>query len=110
MLIKLFVWDSNISKLALSDGAVEYTDCFSYPTKCLVIPTPQRVSWYDTKQSDSEVIVMLERWGMRSYSSLPSLPIPLWPEEIVPDRVLSMGQIELNCVAMLNWITWNRTV
>ena len=25
-------------------------------------------------------------------------------------RVLSVGQTELNCVLMLNWIVWNRTV
>ena len=29
---------------------------------------------------------------------------------VAPDSVLSIGQIELNCVLMLNWITWNRTV
>ena len=65
---------------------------------------------YDTKQSDGEVPVMLELWGMQSTPSLPSLPDPLWPGVVVPDRVLSMGQIELNCVLMLNWIAWNRTV
>ena len=52
----------------------------------------------------------LERWGMRSIPSLPSLPGPLWPRFVAPDRVLSMGEIELNCVFMLNWIAWNRTV
>ena len=45
---------------------------------------------------------MLELWGMQSISSLPSLPGPLWPGVVAPDRVLSMGQIELNCVLMLN--------
>ena len=25
-----------------------------------------------------------------------------WPGVVAPDRVLSMGQIELNCVLMLN--------
>ena len=25
-------------------------------------------------------------------------------------RVISIDQTELNCVLMLNWITWNRTV
>ena len=29
---------------------------------------------------------------------------------VIPDRLLSMGQIELNPVLMLNWIVWNRTV
>ena len=44
---------------------------------------------------------MLELWGMQSTPPLPSLPGPLWPGVVVPDRVLSMGQIELNCVLML---------
>ena len=42
---------------------------------------------------------MLKLWGMWSTPSLSSLP-----------GLLSMGQIELNCVLMLNWIAWNRTV
>ena len=29
---------------------------------------------------------------------------------LVPDRVLTMGQIERNSVLMLNWIVWNRIV
>ena len=69
-----------------------------------------RVSWYDTKQSDGKVSVMLKLWGMRSTSSLPSLSGPLWPEVVTPDRALSIGQIELNCILMLNWIACNRTV
>ena len=44
---------------------------------------------------------MLELWGMWSTSSLPWLPSPLWPGVVAPDRVLSIGQIELNCVLML---------
>ena len=73
-------------------------------------PPPQWVSWYDTKQTDGEGPVMLELWGMRSTPSLPSLPGPLWPGVVAPDRVLSMGQIELSCILMLNWIVRNRTV
>ena len=56
---------------------------------------------YDTKQSDVEVPVILEIWEMRRTSSLPSLPCPLWH---------LMGQIEINCVLMLNWIVRNRTI
>ena len=59
---------------------------------------------YDTKQSDCEVP------GMWSTSSLPSLPGPLWPRVVASDRVLSMGQIELNCVLMWNRTVWNKTV
>ena len=40
---------------------------------------------------------MLELWGMRSISSLSSLPGLVWPREVAPDRVQSMSQIELNC-------------
>ena len=40
---------------------------------------------------------MLQLWGMQSIPSLPSLPGSLLPGVVAPDRVLSMGQIELNC-------------
>ena len=65
------------------------------------------MSWYDTKQSNGEAPVMLELWGMQS---TPLPPGSLWPRVVAPDRVLSMNQIEVNCVLMLNWIVWNRTV
>ena len=56
-------------------GAVEYTDCFSvegedFPNEC-----PDN----DTKQSDGDVQVMPELWGMRSTPSVPSLPGLLRP-------------------------------
>ena len=38
---------------------------------------------------------MLEFQGMWNTHSLLLLPSPLWPGVVVPDRVLSMGQIEL---------------
>ena len=41
---------------------------------------------------------------------LSSLPGPLWPRVVAPDRVLSMGWIKINGVFMLNWNVWNRTV
>ena len=71
---------------------------------CRGVRLPQWVSWYDTKQSDGKVPVFQELWGMQSTSSFPSLPGPLWPGVIAPERVLSMGQRELNCVLMQNWI------
>ena len=40
---------------------------------------------YD-KQSDGEVPAMLELWGMQSTPSLPSLPGPLWPGVVAPDK------------------------
>ena len=72
-------WGS-IPGLPSQQGAVEYTDCTS--NKC---------PGYDTKQSDGEVPAMLELWGMQSTPSLPSLPGPLWPGVVAPDRALSMG-------------------
>ena len=40
-------------------------------------PPPNKCPGYDTKQSDGEAPVMLERQGMRSTLSLPLLPDPL---------------------------------
>ena len=40
---------------------------------------------YDTKQSDGEVPVILELWGMQSIPSLPLLPGLHWPGMIAPD-------------------------
>ena len=54
------------------------------------------------KQSDGEVLVMLELLGMRVTPSLPSLLDPIWVGVAAPDRILLMGQLELNCVFMLN--------
>ena len=96
---------------------------------------------YNTKQSDGEVPVMMDLWGMRSTLLLPSLPGPLWPRVVAPDMVPIYGlnrtkpcffhytdfcigtaykcwtellEIELfwrlNCVLILNWIIWNKTV
>ena len=75
-----------------------------------VRPHPNECPIYNTKQSDGEVLVMLDLWGMQSTPSLPSLPGRFCPGVVARDRVLSIGQIELNSVLMLNWITWNRTV
>ena len=75
---------------------------------CRGVRTPYECPGYDIKQSDGEVPVMLELWRMQSTLSLSSLPGPLRSGLVAPNGVLSMSQIELNCV--LNWITWNRTV
>ena len=52
---------------------------------------PQRVSWYDTKQSDDVVPAMQEFVLTRNTSSLPLLPGPLWSVMVAPHRALSMG-------------------
>ena len=53
---------------------------------------------------------MLKLWGMWSTPLLPSFPGPLWLGVVAPDKVLTMGQIELNFVLILNWIVWNGIV
>ena len=45
---------------------------------------------------------MLELWGMLSTHLLTSLPGPIRPGVVELVRVLSMDQIELNGVLMLN--------
>ena len=52
-----------------SAGAVEYTDCISAEE----YDSPNENPAYDTKQSDGEVLVILQLWGMQSTPSLPSL-------------------------------------
>ena len=68
-------------------SVVEYTDCFSAEMQ----DPPKECSGYDTKQSDSEILVLLELWGMQSTPSWPSLPTLLWSGVVAPDRALSMG-------------------
>ena len=53
-------------------------------------PPPLWMSWYGTKQSDGEVPVMLELWGMWSIPSLTLLSGPLRPGMVAPNRALSM--------------------
>ena len=72
----------------ITENCPEYTDCTPAGGKT---PPPTSVLEYDTKQSDGEVPVMLELWGMWSTTLLPLLPGPLWPGVVAPDRALSMG-------------------
>ena len=88
-------WGCGINRLHLCSG---------------VTHPPNECPGYDSKKSNGEVPVMLELWGMWSSPSLPSLQGPPWPEVVEPDTVLCMGQIELNCVLMLNWIIQIRNV
>ena len=94
-------------RYAPSAGAVEYTNWTSREGRDR---PPNECPRYDTKKLDGEATVMLEFWGMQNTTSLLSLPGPLRTRVEALDRVLSMGQIELNCVLMQNWIVWNRTV
>ena len=45
---------------------------------------------------------MLKLWGLRNTPSLPSFPGPLMTGVVAPDRVLSMGQMGMKYVLMLN--------
>ena len=99
-------FDLNVKRIAQSAGVEEYIDCI---TAAMWVRPPNKDLGYDTK-SDGEDQEMLEFWGMRSTPSLPSLLAPLWPWVVAPDRVLFMGQIDLNCVFMLNWIVWIKTL
>ena len=71
---------------------------------CKGLPPPQRVSLYDTKQSDEEVPVMLELWGMQNTSLLPSLPGFLWPGVVAPDRVYGSNRTKLCTYAKMNYL------
>ena len=105
-----------------------------------VRPPPQRVSWLWYLTIWWWGSVMLELWGMPSTPKLPLLPGPLWPKVVAADKGSIYGsnrnkpwfreftvfafklcihaklnyRIELfwllNCILMLNWIAWHRTV
>ena len=98
-------------------GTVKYTDCTytevedpaencpGNDTKQVddILPeSSSSIPKNDSKQYDNDVPVMLELWGMRSTPSLPSLRGQLWLGLVAPDWVLSMGQVELKFVLMLN--------
>ena len=68
------------------------------------------MSCYDTTQSNGETPVMLKLWGMWNTPLLPLLSGPLCLGAVAPYWVLSISEIELNSVLMLNWIVWKRTV
>ena len=71
--------------LAQSAGTIEYTNCISAEGK-----TPP-ISVLDITLSN----LMVRLWRMLSTPLLPSHPDPPWPKVLAPDRVLSMGKIEL---------------
>ena len=64
-------------------------------------PPPNECPGYDTKQSDGEVPAMLELWGMWSTPSLSSLPGPLWPGVVAPDKGPINGLNRTNSILML---------
>ena len=89
-------WDCRIHRLHLCKGIrppLTHSEC----------------SRYDIKQSDGKASIMLELWRIPSTPLLSSLPRQLWPLVVALYKVLSVSQIKLNCVFVLNWIAWNRT-
>ena len=90
-------------RLAQSAETAKYTDCISAEGQ----DSPKECPGYDIKQSEVKASVILELWGIRITPSLLSVPGQLWPGMVAPDRVLSMGQIERNCVITLNRIVSN---
>ena len=47
---------------------------------------------------------MLEHWGMRNASLLPSLPDPLWPGVVAPDKgpIYGSNRTKLRTYAKMN--------
>ena len=86
--VKFLLWYKNTWNCgAQSAGVAECTDCFSAEG----YDSPNECPRYDTKQSDWEPVITLMLWGMRSTHLLPSLPGPLWPGVVAPDKVSSMA-------------------
>ena len=46
----------------------------------------------------------------RNHGLVVFILLPSGAEVVAPDKTLSMGQIELNCVPMITYIVLNRTV
>ena len=76
--------------MAQSAWAAEY-NCFSAEGQV----SSHKFRGWDTKQSDCDVLVMLELWGILSTHLLLPLPGTLLSGVVAPDILLSIGQIEL---------------
>ena len=89
-------------RVAQSAGVVEYTDSTPAEGKDL----PNECPGCDTKQSDGDVPVMLELWGMRSAPSSPLLPVPLWLRMVAPDKgpIYWLNRTKLHTYAKLNYL------
>ena len=84
----------NFYKKAKNYGPISWSCRIHQLDLCRGVRLPNKCSGYDTKQSDGEAPVILDHLEMQSTPSLPSM--------VALDKVLSMGQIELNCLLMLN--------
>ena len=81
---------------AQSVGAVEYRLLLCREVRP---PPAHKCPGFD-KQSDGEIPIMLELWGMYSIPSLLLLPGPHCPRGVASDRVLTIVQIELNVLML----------
>ena len=57
--------------------------------------TPNECCRYNTKQSNGEALVILERWGMLSTQFIAIALRSTQARTSTPERALSMGQVEL---------------
>ena len=73
-------------------------------------PSPNECSWYDNKQSDGEVPVMLVALGNVEHPFISNAPSSTLAPNCSTWWALSVGWIELNCILMINWIVWIRIV
>ena len=108
--IYIYIYISLTTKFTVAQSAAAegYTVCIS--TEGARLPHPCNCFGYDAKQNWWWGSINTGAMGNTDNLLLPSLPGPLWSRMVASDRALSMGQIELKCVNMLNWFVWNRTV
>ena len=52
-------------------------------------------SGYENKTTSESKALVIRIWGVWGAPSLLLVPCPLWPEVVVPKRVLSMEKIDL---------------
>ena len=67
----------------------------SLKCRCSVRTLPNKCPWYGIKQTDAEVRA-LKIWEIWSTASLQLLPDSLFLEEVAPNMVLSVDQMELS--------------
>ena len=87
-------WSCRILWLHLCIGKTP-THTHTHTTEC---------PWYDTKQSDGEVSIMLQLWGMRNTPLLPLLPGPLWPRKGITwhGHIYGLNRTKLRTYTKLN--------
>ena len=91
-----------VSVMILSMGQIERFRHSLYfkPFYC----SPSQLELLNTLTASLQKILRTSVLDLTLNYLMPSLPGPLSLVMVAPDRVLSMGQIEINCLLMLNWI------